>query len=271
MEPSYRLYALKYAETVKRQISDNFLMTGDLHDGPMPMDFFCWVAISGANVVLIDCGADEETCSRRGYRFIRSPVDALSAINVNPLAVTDVVLTHLHWDHAGNLAAFPNARIIVQRQEVAYATGPAMCSKFLRRPFDCSHVCNLIQALYGGRVVFNQGDLEIHPGLTAHLVGGHTPGLQVVRVNTDRGHVVVASDAVHFYANAINENPFPVLVNVQDYLGAHRRIVELADSAQHIIAGHDPIVRQSFPAQITSGIEVIELHKDPLSALPVIA
>src|SRR5699024_3010021 len=135
--------------------------------------------------------------------------DALELVGISAEQVTDLVVTHMHWDHMGNLDRFPNARLLVHKQEMAHATGCGMCHPTLRRPYDVEQVCDVIRALYAGRVQFNHGDVDIAPGMSAHLVGGHTPGLQVVRVRTQRGNVVVASDAAHFYANGTTGNPFP--------------------------------------------------------------
>lgn len=267
--PHYSLYAIKYAHAPARRSAANFLMTHDVHDIPMPMDFFVWVAVHGERVILIDSGADKETCERRGYEFLRSPADALGLIGIQPEHVTDLVVTHMHWDHMGNLDCFPNAEILIHKNEIAHATGCQMCHPLLRRPYDVDQVCDVIRALYAGRVRFNEGDIKIAPGVSAHLVGGHTPGLQVVKISTARGNVVLASDAMHYYDNAIDGNPFPVVVNVTDYLNAFKRIGELADSAQHVVAGHDPIVTSSFPSYSaeTEGI-VLRLDVEPLHPLP---
>ena len=78
-------------------------------------------------------------------------------------------------------------------------------------------------------------------------MGGHTPGLQVVRVHRPRGPVVLASDAAHFYANFEQGRPFPILESVPDYLEAHRKIRRLAASDAHVIPGHDPAVLTRYP------------------------
>lgn len=89
---------------------------------------------------------------------------------------------------------------------------------------------------------------EVAPGLDVHHVGGHTNGLQVVRVRTRRGWVVLASDASHLYANIDQARPFPVVYNVGDMLEGFERVKRLADSPDHIIPGHDPDVLNRFPA-----------------------
>ena len=110
-------------------------------------------------------------------------------------------MTHLHYDHAGNLDRFPNAHFHLQDREMSYATGRCMCNGLLRHPFSVEHVTQMVRHVYGERVTFHSGDGEVAPGVTVHRVGGHSDGLQVVRVETARGPVVLASDAAHYYAN----------------------------------------------------------------------
>jgi glyoxylase-like metal-dependent hydrolase (beta-lactamase superfamily II) len=159
-----------------------------------------------------------------------------------------VIITHLHYDHVGNFEIFPRATFHLQDREMAYATGRYMCHARLRMPFDVENVTGMVRELYRGRVAFHDGDEEIASGLSLHLVGGHSHGLQFVRVHTARGWVVVASDAAHFYAHLASGNPFPIVLHVGEMLEGHRKCRRFAASAQHIVPGHDPLVMQRYPA-----------------------
>jgi glyoxylase-like metal-dependent hydrolase (beta-lactamase superfamily II) len=125
----------------------------------------------------------------------------------------------------------------------------------------------MVRRVYAGRVRFHRGDAELAPGVTLHRVGGHTAGLQVVRVRTARGWVVLASDATHYYANIRKRSPFPIVYNLGDMLEAYRTIEGLADSADHIIPGHDPEVMAIYPRATTKGAEAVLLHKPPTRAV----
>jgi glyoxylase-like metal-dependent hydrolase (beta-lactamase superfamily II) len=245
----YELYAIRYATNPRRRRVENVMWVApdDPHDAPMPMDFFIWAAVSPARTVVIDTGADERTCAARGHQFLRCPTDGLGQIGIDASDVQQVITTHLHWDHAGNLGSFPAAQLHVQRTELAHASGPCMARAFLRRPYDPEQVAAYLRRVYAGRVTFHDGDEEIVPGLSIHAVGGHTPGMQVVRVNTRRGRVVLTSDAAHYYENLDAENPFPVLVSTIDYVEALHRLRDLADGRDHLVAGHDPLVLASYP------------------------
>ncbi len=111
-----------------------------------------------------------------------------------------------------------------------------------RAPYEAADVQAMVGKLFAGRVVYHDGTAELAPGITLHRVGGHTRGLQVVRVHTQRGYVVLASDAAHFYANWQQRRPFPIVDDVAAYLDAFATIESLASSPQHIIPGHDPLV-----------------------------
>lgn len=145
-----------------------------------------------------------------------------------------------------------------------FATGPHMARRAFATPYTPDHVCNLVRKAFQGRVVFHDGDREIAPGVSVHLLGGHTMGLQCVRVRTRRGWVVLASDAAHFFENMEQSAPFPIVFSVADMLKGHDRIAGLADSADHIVPGHDPLVTTIYPAysDALKGI-VFRLDVDP--------
>ena len=124
------------------------------------------------------------------------------------------MITHLHYDHIGGFAQFPSARFHVQDREMAYATGRHMTRAALSHAFTPDHVAALVMEVYAGRVVFHDGDSELAPGLSLHRVGGHTDGLQVVRVHTEVGWIVLASDATHYYENFTAGRPFPIVFDV---------------------------------------------------------
>jgi glyoxylase-like metal-dependent hydrolase (beta-lactamase superfamily II) len=145
-----------------------------------------------------------------------------------------------------------------------------MCQPLLQRPYDVEQVCQVVRALYGGRVNFNEGECAIAPGIGAHHVGGHAPGLQVVTVRTRRGVVVLASDALHFYENLTRDNPVSVVVDVPDYLRAFGTLARLAASPEHIVPGHDPLVLRLYPpASDAWAGEAVRLDAMPSQPTPL--
>ena len=101
----YEVHAVRYANMPRRR-RDNF-MSADDHDGPMPMDFFVWLLKSPKRTILVDTGFNAQTAERRQRKLLRCPIDALRLLGVDPDSIQDVVLTHLHYDHAGNIGKLP--------------------------------------------------------------------------------------------------------------------------------------------------------------------
>jgi glyoxylase-like metal-dependent hydrolase (beta-lactamase superfamily II) len=246
IEP-FEVLALRYAHHGPRQASENFI-GGDLHEEGSPLDFFVWVAKRSDRVFLIDTGFGEAAAQRRNRQLLRRPTAVLRDLGIAPEQVDDVIITHLHWDHAGTLDDFPRARFHLQDSEMDYATGRCMCHQALRLAFDVEDVCAMVRHVHGGRVVFHDGAQELVPGLSVHRIGGHTNGLQAVRVWTRRGWTVLASDASHLYANMEQGRPFPIVYNVGDMLDGHKLLHRLADTPAHIVPGHDPLVMTRYPA-----------------------
>jgi glyoxylase-like metal-dependent hydrolase (beta-lactamase superfamily II) len=262
---TYQVLAIRYAHLDR--LSDRNFLGGDDHATSMPLDYYVWVLRGHGRTVVVDTGFDAAAAARRGRTLLRPVADGLATSGVDPGAVSDVVLTHLHYDHAGNLALFPRARLHVQDAEMAYCTGRAMSHRHLAAPFDAEPVAAMVRRVFDGRVVFHAGDSPLCEGVTLHHLPGHTPGLQVVRVATDRGPVVLASDAAHFWANLEREIPFPIVADVPAYLESLRRLRSLAPSPDHIVPGHDPGVLARFPP-LPGAADVVCVDRSPRPGAP---
>jgi glyoxylase-like metal-dependent hydrolase (beta-lactamase superfamily II) len=256
----YQIYAVRYAHH-DRRASENFLQ-GDPHDNaPMPLDYFVWAIVGDSRSFILDTGFDQAMAQKRGREFLRPPGDGLHAIGIDPASVKDVIISHMHYDHTGNNDLFPNATYHLQDREMAFCTGRCMCHPQLRRSFEEEDVSAMVGRLFRGRVQFHDGADELAPGITVHHVGGHTDGLQVARVKTERGWVVLASDASHFYANFEQMRAYPTVYNVGDMLEGFATVRRLASSLQHVVPGHDPLVLQRYPAP-KPGLEGIAVRLD---------
>jgi glyoxylase-like metal-dependent hydrolase (beta-lactamase superfamily II) len=259
---NYQIHAIRYAH-LERTAAFNFL-GGDVHDGPMPLDYYVWAIVGPARTFVVDTGFDADQARRRKRTFVRPVADGLRALGIEPSQVADVIISHMHYDHAGNHDLFPNARMHLQDAELRYCTGRSMTHPQLRAPFEAEDVVRMVRRVFDDRVTFHDGDADLAPGITLHRVGGHTPGLQVIRVTTARGPVVLASDAAHFYANFEQGRPFPIVDNVTDYLEAYRTIRRLAASDDHVIPGHDPAVLTRYPSSGKDLTDSVRLDLPPL-------
>ncbi len=242
----YELYAIKYGQREGRR-AEHF-QGGDPHDGPMPLAYYIWVAVSDEHTVVIDLGFTIETGVRRGRVVQRTPAEGLQLLGIDAATVRHVIVTHFHFDHVGNVAEFPNATFVVQDGEMSFWTGRYASRGIFRNLVEPEDVLSLVRHNFDGRVHFVDGSAEVVPGIAVHRVGGHAPGLQVATVETARGRVVVASDAAHFYANIEEDRPFSIVTNLPEMYGAFDIIRKLAPSPEHIIPGHDPLVLERYPA-----------------------
>lgn len=255
---NWQVHAIKYADRNGRTRKDSFLFD-DNHDAPHAMDYFIWLLRRGSQTILVDTGYDEKEAKARGRPILLDPRAALAPFGLTAEDIDQVIVTHLHYDHAGGLHLFPNATLHIQAAEMAFATGPCMCHDTVRMPFTGTHVCEAVQRLYAGKVIFYDGDGEVSDGVSLHCIGGHSRGLQAVRVRTDAGWLVLASDAAHFYENLQARKPFPIVVDLQNMLDGFDTLERLASSPDLIIPGHDPLVRTLFPTDLADHIVRLDM------------
>ena len=258
----WQVHAVKYADRAARTRADSFIFD-DAHEAPHAMDYFMWVLRRDGQTILVDTGYDVAEAARRNRPIRLDPHAALAPLGIRPDLIDTVIVTHLHYDHAGGLDLFPKATLHMQAAEMAYATGPCMCHDTLRMPFTADHVCAAIRRLYAGQVVFHDGEAEIAEGVTVHCIGGHSRGLQAVRVRTEAGWLVLASDAAHYWENVRRRKPFPIVVDLQPMLDGFGTLERLASHPDLIIPGHDPLVRRHFPMDVAD--HITRLDRGPLS------
>src|SRR6202047_3637389 len=160
MGNAYEIYAIRYA-TMARTPHMNFLAP-DPHDtSAQDLDYFVWLIRGHGREILVDTGFNAEEAKARARKLTLNPVDALERFGVAADSIRDIVVTHLHYDHAGNLDRFPNARFHLQDREMSYATGRCMCTGLLRHPFSVEHVTQMVRHVYGERVTFHSGEGRI--------------------------------------------------------------------------------------------------------------
>ena len=262
---NWEVYAVKYADRNARTRADSFIFD-DNHDAPHAMDYYMWLLRRGDKVILVDTGYDSAEATDRGRPIRLDPGVALAPFGLQPEDIDAVIVTHLHYDHAGGLHLFPNAHLYLQQAEMAFATGPCMCHDTLRAPFTAVHVCEAIKRLYAGKMTFVSGSDEVAEGVTVHCIGGHSRGLQCVCVRTDAGDLVLASDAAHFYENVFARKPFPIVVDLENMLAGFETLKTLASGPELIIPGHDPLVHTYFPAGIAP--HITRLDQGPTTPMP---
>ena len=262
---TYEIHAVRYGTVSQRTRKDNFISTDD-HDVAMPLDYYVWAIRNENRTLVVDTGFEHSEASLRHRELQRLPREGLQMIGIDAAKVSNVIITHLHYDHAGTLEDFPAATFHLQEREMKFATGRHMCQAHTAYAYTADHVCQMVRAVFDRRVQFHDGSREIAPGIEVHLIGGHTMGVQCVRVMTKRGWVVLAGDASHFYENFESGSPFPIAYSVAEVLDGYERLAELAGGSEHIIPGHDPLVSSRYPhASEQTGDVIVRLDQAPVN------
>ena len=258
----HEVYAIRYGHH-KRKAAENFIL-GDPHDVLQPLDYYVWAIVGAHGTIILDTGFDAAMGAKRQREMIKPVGEGLKALGIDAPSIETVIISHMHYDHVGNHDLFPRARYHLQDIEMAYATGRYMCHSVLRMPFEVDDMVAMVRKLFAGRVAFHDGEDEIAPGVTVHHIGGHSKGLQSVRVKTKRGYVVLAADAAHLYAHLQTARIFPTTYNIGEVLEGYETLKKLATTPDHIVPGHDPLVLARYPAA-KPGLEgwVVRLDAPP--------
>jgi glyoxylase-like metal-dependent hydrolase (beta-lactamase superfamily II) len=255
----YEVIAVRYGTVTARksQLYHRYEAYGEA-DGEVEMAYYFWVLRAGGETILVDTGFDPAVAARRGRTCLCPPLEALGLVGVERESVSAVIVTHLHYDHIGNLDAFPHAELVVPRREFEFWTGPAAARFQFASHVEAREVALLAEARRAGRVRLTEGVEEIFEGITARSVGGHSPGQQVTVVSALAGDVVLASDAVHFYEEFERDRPFGVIADLEQMYAAYDLLRELvAAEGAVLVPGHDPAVLSRFPA--------LDLHTDGIA------
>ncbi|OZM75536.1 N-acyl homoserine lactonase family protein [Pseudonocardia sp. MH-G8] len=254
----YEVLAVRYGTrtATKSESYLNYHLYGE-PDESFGMDYFFWLVRGGGRTILVDCGFGAEPGRRRGRTTLVDPVAALSALGVEPEAVDQLVVTHAHYDHIGNLHRFPNAEIVVARREYEFWTGPYAGRLQLAHSTEADELERLAATREQGRLRLVEDTLDLAPGIELVVVGGHTPGQMVAQVAVERpdegqGAVVLAADALHFYEELERDRPFFVVADLVDMYRGFDLLREMTeDGGRLLVAGHDAQVRTRFTGRVT--------------------
>lgn len=252
--PTYEVFAVRFAH-VPYALSS---LVADAERGPqVDIAFTVWPIRDTATgrVLLVDAGfyRDKFIQSWKPQDFVRPSAALAAGLGIAPEKVTDIIVTHSHWDHADGVDLFPNATIWIQKEEYEYYIDDA--GKVRNRGGVDTDDATMFAALKAaGRVRLVDGDdQEIAPGIRVYTGGKHTFASQYVGVTTRDGTVIVASDNAYLYKNIEERLPIAQTLDRAMNLAAGRRMVELAGSPARVVPGHDPAVFTRFP-QITPNV-----------------
>ena len=244
--PAYEVYAVRYGTLERFPVAA--LVAGADTSRRADIALMVWLARTPGRTVLVDAGFYRDKFMRRWRpAAYERPSAAIARVGLRPEDVTDIVISHVHWDHLDGADLFPRARLWIQRAEYEYyvdSTGRARSGTI--DSLDAAMLADLARA---GRVELIPGDsIEIIPGITVFTGGKHTYASQYASVRTDRGVVVIASDNAYLYENLDQRRPITQTLDSLSNLRAQDRMHRLAANRSLVVPGHDPAVFARFPA-----------------------
>jgi glyoxylase-like metal-dependent hydrolase (beta-lactamase superfamily II) len=231
----------------------NYPMYGE-PDSALDIAYYFWIIRDGSRVTLVDTGFAPAVGDRRRRAHHTTPEQALPALGIDPADVSAIVISHAHWDHIGNIGQFPHAQLVLTEAEYAFWTSPMAARAHFAAHSETSELAELARARAEDRVTLFSGELTLAPGVELVEVGGHTPGqLIVLAATSEASAAVLASDALHFYAEAERDRPFAIVADLPAMYRAYDLLKELArQPGTHLVAGHDPLVSERFAAHPAS-------------------
>jgi glyoxylase-like metal-dependent hydrolase (beta-lactamase superfamily II) len=252
----YRIDALRYATVPGFSVKGLVAGADPLRKIDLAMIY--WLVRGGGHTVLVDSGFYRPQFFKTWtVRDFQMPVETLAKLGLKPDDVTDLVLTHMHWDHANGMDLFPNARIWLQKEEYSYYTGPAWQSAKTHGGIEPDDVMALVKLNLAGRVSLVDGDDQsIFPGIRCYTGGKHTWASQFLTVSTPSGTVVLASDNMYLYENLDKHLPIAQTLDAASNLHAQDRMRKLASEPRLIVPGHDPAEFERFPSVAPGVVEI---------------
>ncbi len=246
-KPNYEVYAIRYATLPGFPVAE--LVAGAEPDRKLDIAMMIWLIRGNGRNILVDSGFYHDRFFKDWHvTDFTKPSDTLKRLGLKPEDITDLIISHMHWDHADGMDLFPNARVWIQKDELEYYAGEAWQSKDTHGGIDEEDVLTLIKLNTQGHVRLVNGDAqEIIPGVTCYTGGKHTYQSQYVGVQTTEGTVVLASDNMYLYENLERHVPIAATLDAASNLRAQDRMKQIAARPGLIIPGHDPTVFEKFP------------------------
>jgi len=244
----YDVFAVRFATLANFPVSS--LVAGADRSRRLDIAMMIWV-LKGADgrVALVDSGFHRERYFRQfTVKDYLSPPDAIAPLGVKAGEVTDIFLSHMHWDHAGGIDLFPTARVWIQKDEFDYYTGDAWQSRTTHGGIDADDVLEIVKRNTQGKVSFVRGDDETSlSGILFGIGGRHTWASQFIAVQTRMHVAVLASDNMYLYENLDAHAPIAQTLDAASNLRTQDRMRSLAGEPRLLVPGHDPAVFSRFP------------------------
>jgi len=244
----YQVFAVRFATLANFPVSS--LVAGADRSRRIDIAMMIWV-VKGVDgrIAIVDTGFHRDQYFRQfTVKDYVKPSEAIAPLGIKPEEVTDILLSHMHWDHAGGLDLFPSARVWVQKDEYDYYTGDAWQSRTTHGGIDADDVLEIVKRNTQGKVSFVRGDDDTSlSGITFGVGGKHTWASQFVAVQTAARMVVLASDNMYLYENVETHTAISQTLDAASNLRTQDRMRSIAGEPRFLVPGHDPAVFARFP------------------------
>jgi len=244
----YEIYAVRYATLANFPMSS--LVAGADRSRRLDIAMMIWV-LKGQDgrVAIVDSGFHRDQYFKQfTVRDFIKPSEAIAPLGLKPEDVTDLLITHMHWDHAGGMDLFPAARVWIQKDEYDYYTSDAWQARATHGGIDADDVVEIVRRNTLGKVSFVRGDDDTSlSGITFGIGGKHTWQSQFVAVQTRAHTVVLASDNMYLYENLDTHTPISQTLDAASNLRTQDRMKSIASEPRLLVPGHDPAVFARFP------------------------
>jgi len=246
-ENSYEIYALKFGERISK-VAATDIAVGTPRKDSVQVCFMYWLLKGNDKTILVDAGFTEDAdINSEVISYVR-PDMMLDKLKLKPEDITDIIITHPHWDHIGGIELYPKAMLWMQKEDYEYFTGQAWQWDGDSNGFNKKDVTRMVQRNMEGKVQLIKGDnVEIMPGIRVFTGSKHTYAAQYVLVESEDEKVILASDNSWFYYNVESGLPIPIGMDVKAYAANLKRMKSMVKDVDLIIPGHDPLVFSRFP------------------------
>jgi glyoxylase-like metal-dependent hydrolase (beta-lactamase superfamily II) len=256
----YKVYAFRFASSSHPWPVSDWVDKGPVNDS-VNIDFMIWLIKGNGKSILVDAGFLQDIEEAKGFDITNytRPDSTLLKLNVKPEDITDIILSHPHWDHADGLSLFPNAHIWMQKEDYNYFVGEAWQKGGIRGGFNVRDLGMVIQSNLTGKLTLVDGDnKEIIPGIKVFTGSKHTFNSQYVLVETGINKIILASDNIWVYYSLEHMQP-PVPGGTFDpasYISSMRRMKTLVTNTKYIVPGHDARIFKNFPRVADGVVEI---------------
>jgi len=242
----YEIYALKYAGPFVR--TGAHLMWYRDWDKIEKINYYIWCIKGAGETVVVDAGVTPQMAAVRELDGYVNPVEVLDRINVKADEVRHVIITHMHFDHAGGVSLFPRATFYIQEDEYRFwLENPIAARPPFKHVSDAASTAYLASLEGTARLTLLNGDQQILPGIQCFLSPGHTVALQTVAVNTTRGTAIIGSDCAHVFRNYQEDWPSALIVDLVGWMQTYDKLRERVSSPDLLFPGHDLLLTENYP------------------------